>query len=70
MAAFQSLGISDNSKERFNRLIIGVATIAADNFRKRGSSVYVLVKGSEVWSEPRAISVLSSTFFEHLYDYG
>jgi hypothetical protein len=24
----------------------------------------VLVKGSQVWNEPRAISVLSSTFFE------
>ena len=26
--------------------------------------VFVLVKGSQVWSEPRAISVVSSTFFE------
>jgi hypothetical protein len=26
--------------------------------------VFVLVKGSQVWGEPRAISVLSSTFFE------
>ena len=36
-AAFQSLGISDDTKERLNRLVIGVATIAADNFIKRGS---------------------------------
>ena len=27
MAAFQSLGISDDMKERLNRLVIGVATI-------------------------------------------
>ena len=32
-AAFQSLGISDNTKEMLNRLVIGVATISADNFR-------------------------------------
>ena len=38
-AAFQSLGISDNTKERLNRLVIGVATIAADKFIKRGSRV-------------------------------
>jgi hypothetical protein len=36
-AAFQSLGISDYTKERLNRLVIEVATILADNFRKRGS---------------------------------
>ena len=36
-AAFQSLRISDDTKETLNRLVIGVATIAADNFRKRGS---------------------------------
>ena len=36
-AAFQSLGISDDTKEGLNRLVIGVETIAADNFRKRGS---------------------------------
>ena len=35
-AAFQSLGISDDMKERLNRLVIGVATMTADNFRKRG----------------------------------
>uniref|UniRef100_A0A4W5PJ96 Myosin motor domain-containing protein n=1 Tax=Hucho hucho TaxID=62062 RepID=A0A4W5PJ96_9TELE len=35
--AFQSLGISDDTKERLNRLVIGVATILADNSRKRGS---------------------------------
>ena len=36
-AAFQSLGISDDMKERLNRLVIGVATMAADTFRNRGS---------------------------------
>ena len=36
-AAFQSLGISDDMKERLNRLVIGVAIMAADNFRNRGS---------------------------------
>jgi hypothetical protein len=36
-AAFQSSGISDDLKERLNRLIIDVATISADHFRKRGS---------------------------------
>jgi hypothetical protein len=36
-AAFQSLEISDDTKERLNRLVIGVATMTADNFRKRGS---------------------------------
>ena len=36
-AAFQSLGISDDTNERLNRLVIGVATMAADHFRKRGS---------------------------------
>jgi hypothetical protein len=30
-AAFQSLGISDDTKERLNKLVIGVATISADN---------------------------------------
>jgi hypothetical protein len=40
-AAFQSLGISDNTIERLNRLVIGVATMAADNFRERG--------GGEAW---------------------
>ena len=34
VAAFQSLGISDDTKERLNRLVIGVVTIAVDNFRK------------------------------------
>ena len=33
-AAFQSLGISDDTKERLNRLVIGIATISADHFRK------------------------------------
>ena len=36
-AAFQSLGISDDMKERLNRLVIGVATMAADSFRNSGS---------------------------------
>ena len=35
--AFQSLGISDDKKKRLNRLVIGVATMSADHFRKRGS---------------------------------
>ena len=33
-AAFQSSGISDDTKERLNSLVIGVATIGADTFRK------------------------------------
>ena len=37
VAAFQSLGISEDTKERLNRLVIGVATMEVDNFRKRGS---------------------------------
>ena len=36
-AAFQSFGISDDMKERLNRLVIGVATMAADSFRNGGS---------------------------------
>jgi hypothetical protein len=36
-ADFQSLGVSDDTKEWLNRLVIGVAKIAVDNFRKRGS---------------------------------
>ena len=42
-AAFQSLGISDDMKERLNRLVIGVATMEANNFRKRGSSLAQLI---------------------------
>ena len=38
-AAFQSLGISDDAKERLNRL---VATILADHFKKRGSRLFTL----------------------------
>ena len=34
VAAFQSLGISDDTKEMLNRLVIEVATISEDNFRK------------------------------------
>jgi hypothetical protein len=33
-AAFQSLGISDDTEERLNTLVIGVATMVADNFRE------------------------------------
>ena len=49
-AAFQSLGISDDTKERLNRLVIGVATISADNFRKRGSRLSGRGRGSQVES--------------------
>ena len=35
-AAFQYLGISDDMKERLNRLVIGVTTME-DSFRNRGS---------------------------------
>ena len=35
-ATFLSLGISDHTKERLNRLVIGVATMVADNFRNGG----------------------------------
>ena len=35
-----------------------------DAIAVRHRMFFVLVKGSQVWSEPRAISVLSSTFFE------
>ena len=35
--AYQSLRISDDTKERLNRLVIGFATNLADNIRKRGS---------------------------------
>ena len=45
--------------------------LASEDFRKAGQdrnrSVTVLVKGSQVWSEPRAISVLSSTFLKGAY---
>jgi hypothetical protein len=34
----------------------------SDAIKKQG--VFVLAKGSQFWSEPRAISVLSSTYFE------
>ena len=39
-ADFQSLGISDDMKERLNRLVIGVANIVADNFRKMTGQFY------------------------------
>ena len=29
--------MKDDPKEMLNRLVIGVATVSADNFRKRGS---------------------------------
>jgi hypothetical protein len=35
-AAFQSLGISYDKKERLNGLVIGVTSFSADHFRKRG----------------------------------
>ena len=38
-AAFKSLGISDDTKERLNRLVIVVAEMAANNFRKRGGGL-------------------------------
>ena len=37
-ADFQSLGFSDDRKERLNRLVIEVA-ISADHFRERGSGL-------------------------------
>jgi hypothetical protein len=42
-AAFQSLGISDDTEERLNRLAIGVATIAADNFRDGPDCLVLLI---------------------------
>ena len=35
-AVFQSLGISDDMKERLNRLVIGVATIAVIILEREG----------------------------------
>jgi hypothetical protein len=37
VAAYQSLEISDDTKERLNRLVKEVATIPVDNFRNRES---------------------------------
>jgi hypothetical protein len=56
-AAFQSLGISDDMKERLNRLVIGVATVLADHFRKRGSrlSSPADLQGSRFFFRPSAI---------------
>jgi hypothetical protein len=34
---YRSFGISDDMKERLNRLVIGVVTMVVANFRKRGS---------------------------------
>ena len=51
-AAFQSLGISDDKKERLNRLVIGVATISADNFRKKVKHQNVK---HHVWRKPGII---------------
>ena len=39
-AAFQYLGIPDDTKESFKKFVIAVATIAADHFRKRGSRLF------------------------------
>ena len=36
-AAFQSLGIKADTKERLDRMVIRVATMAADSFRKRAA---------------------------------
>ena len=36
MTAAAVRGISDDTKERLNRLLIGVAAMVADSFRKRG----------------------------------
>ena len=49
-AAFQPLGISEITKERLNRLVIGVAKMAAENFRKRVSrlSRQVAARGAEL----------------------
>jgi hypothetical protein len=47
-AAFQSLGISDDTKVGLNRLAIGVATMAADNFRKRGFRFCSSIRASAV----------------------
>ena len=71
VAAFQSLGILDNTKERFNRLLIGVATMAADSFRKRvsrlsspadwyGSRFCSSFRTSAVWIWGGAVTVLPS----------
>jgi hypothetical protein len=58
-AAFQSLGISDETTERLNRLAIGVATMAADNIRKRGSrlSSPAELYGSRICSSFRTSAV-------------
>ena len=42
-AAFQSLEISDNKKERLNRLEIGVVTILSNHFRREGPDCLVLL---------------------------
>ena len=55
-AAFQSLGISDETKESLKRLVIGVATMAVDNFRKRGSSPAALY-GSRFCSSFRTSAI-------------
>jgi hypothetical protein len=58
-AAFQSLGISDDTKEGLNRLVIGVATMVADHFRKRGSRLSSPVDfyGSRVFSFFRTFAI-------------
>ena len=58
-AAFQSLGISDDAITRLNRLVIGVATISADNCRKRGSrlSSSADLLGSRLYSSFRISAI-------------
>jgi hypothetical protein len=45
-AAFQSLGISDDTKERFNRLVIEVAAFF------RTSAIWIWVKEGLLWRVP------------------
>ena len=46
-------------------LLFSMDFIVSQNFLElEPQDVFVLVEGSQVWSEPRAKSVLSSTFFE------
>jgi hypothetical protein len=46
VAAFQYLGISDDTKERLNRLVIWVATIVVDNFRE-GCLAQLICRGPD-----------------------
>ena len=58
-ATFQSLGIADDTKERLNRLVIGVAAMAENNFRNRGSrlSSHADLYGSRFCSSFRTSAV-------------